>query len=329
MHNPSRPQADDAPLYIRWSPDHSPYAIELKLDLVAKILKELARAERLGIEVGGVLVGSFPDAYTPTIRIEDVEMIPRGSGEGATYLLDPNEQAAFAQVRWGARARGTAALGLFRSHLRSGPLRPSLADRSLLAAHFKQAIYAALLVQGKTPHAAAFFLASNGQLTDEPAVREFRFNEEEFRGLPEVQPDAPVEDENLEVPRRHNARLYGIVGVLLLIGLGACLLMWSFTKQAALPAWLGSSRQLQLAITGRGQLLRISWNHAARELDGSSGATLVITDGPARREIKLGVDELRLGVVEYDRSTPHVQATMSVETAGDNSPPESAEWGQK
>lgn len=329
MQNPSGPQADDAPLYIRWSPDRSPYAIELKLDLVAKILNELAQAERLQTEVGGVLVGSFPDAYTPTIRIEDVEMIPRGAEDGATFLLDEGRQAGFAQVRWGARARGTAALGLFRSHFRSGPLRPSLADRSLLSTHFKQAIYAALLVQGTPPHAAAFFLAANGLLADEPAVREFRFNEEEFRSLPEVQPDVLPQDEKLELPRRHNVRLYSIVGVLLLIGLGACLLMWSFSQQAALPAWLGSSRQLQLAITGRGQVLRISWNHAARDLDGSSGAILVITDGVARREIKLGVDELRLGAVEYDRSTPHVQATMSVETPGPNPSPESAEWDQK
>ncbi len=301
----------------------------MKLDLVAKILNELAKAERLGIEVGGVLVGSFPDAYTPTIRIEDVEMIPRAAGEGATFLLDPDEESGFAQVRWGARTRGRAALGLFRSHLRSGPLRPSLADRSLLSTHFKQAIYAALLVQGRPPHAAAFFLAASGQLADEPAVREFRFNDEEFRALPEVQPDVLPQDDKFELPRRHNVRLYSIVGVLLLIGLGACLLMWSFSQQAALPAWLGSSRQLQLAINGNGQVLRISWNHAARELDGSSGATLVITDGSARREIKLGVDELRLGAVEYDRSTPHVQATMSLDTPGSSSPSQSAEWDQK
>ncbi len=137
------------------------------------------------------------------------------------------------------------------------------------------------------------------------------------------------QDENFELPRRHNVRLYGIVGVLLLIGLGACLLMWSFTRQATLPPWLGSSRQLQLAITGNGQLLRISWNHAARELDGSSGATLAIVDGSARREIKLGVDELRLGAVEYDRNTPHVQATMSLDNPGSSSSPASAEWDQK
>ena len=69
---PERESSDDAPLYIRWSPDRSPYAIELRLDLVPKILQELAEGERLGIEIGGVLVGSFPDAYMPTMRIEDV-----------------------------------------------------------------------------------------------------------------------------------------------------------------------------------------------------------------------------------------------------------------
>ena len=328
--NVSEPRfSEDAPLYIRWSPDRSPYAIELKLDLVAKILREVVEAEKSGSEVAGVLVGSFPDAYMPTVRIEDVELIPRDGKEGAAYLLDPRQQEAFSQVLRGVRGRGGAALGLFRSHLHRSPLRPSDAERILLSSEFKQAIYVALLVQAEQPHAAAFFLATDGHLPEEPAVREFRFNEEDFRALPEVKPEAVPQEKESEAPRRHGFRVYAVVAALVLIGLGACLLMWSFSKQVTLPPWLGPSHQLQLAVTGHDRLLRISWNHAARQLEGSTGATLVITDGSTRREIKLGLDELRLGTVAYDRSSPHVEARMNIENGTATSFSESTDWEQR
>jgi hypothetical protein len=324
-----RQSSDDAPLYIRWSPDRSPYAIELKLDLVPKILHEVVEAERLGSEVEGVLVGSFPDAYMPTVRIENIEIIPRDGKEETIYPLDPRRETAFSQVLRRARGPGTAAVGLFRSHRGRGPLGPTMAERDLLSAEFKQAIYVVLLVQAAQPHAATFFLAAKGQLPEDPAVREFRFNEADFKALPEVQPEALPQEADFEPPRRHNFRLYAVLAALVLIGLGACFLMWSFSKQAALPQWLGPSRQLQLAVTGHDHLLRISWNHAARELDGSSGATLVITDGSTRREIKLGLDELRLGAVGYDRSNSHVEVRMNIENGGASSFSESAEWDQK
>lgn len=328
MAKPSEKLGDDAPLYIRWSPDRSPYAIELRLDLVAKIMGELAQAERLGVEIGGVLVGSVPDAHMPTLRVEDVEITPRDAADRAMYLSGPEQQARFFEIRWSLRRESRAALGLFRSHLRPGPLRPSPADRSLLSEEFNQAVYAALLIQGRAPYSAAFFVAHNGELPNEPAVREFRFNEGEFRALPEVQPETLPAEQESEAPKRHKGRLYALVATLLLIGLAACLLMWSFTGQAARPSWLRSSHQLQLAVTGNGRLLRISWNHSARDFDGSPGATLVITDGASRREVKLGSDELRLGSVEYDRSSPHVQVTMTIDRPGKGSENQSAEWNR-
>ena len=325
--NVSEPRfSEDAPLYIRWSPDRSPYAIELKLDLVSKILSEVKEAERYGSEVAGVLVGSFPDALMPTVRIEDVEMIPRDGKEGAAYLLDPRQQEAISQVLQKVRGRGAAALGLFRSHLQRSPLRPSVAERSLLSSEFKQAIYLALLMQAGQPHAAAFFLATDGHLPEEPAVREFQFNEEDFRALPEVKPETLPQEKEAEAPRRHTFRVYAVLAALVLIGLGACLLMWSFSKQVALPPWLGRSHQLQLAVTGHDHLLRISWNHAARQLEGSSGATVVITDGSTRREIKLGLDELRLGAVGYERSSSHVEVRMNIENGTVTSFSESTDW---
>ena len=329
MRSAPEPQAfDDAPLYIRWSPDRSPYAIELKLDLVSKVTQELARAEKSAGEIGGVLVGSFPDALTPTVRIDDVEFLPREESQTGIFLLNPKQQVLYSEVRWRPKPRATVALGLFRSHLRSVPLRPSAADRNLLSTEFKQAIYAELLVEAKPPYTGALFLSTEGLLPEEPAVREFRLNEADFRALPEVQPEALPGEQEEASPPGEKTRLYAILGTLLLVGISACLLMWSFAKQSAAPQWLSSSHQLELAITGS-RLLRISWNHAARELDGSSGATLVIADGAARSEIKLGLDELRLGAVEYDRRSPHVQVTMTVAMPGSTSVSQSAAWDQR
>ncbi|MGA8029086.1 MAG: hypothetical protein WB992_18255, partial [Bryobacteraceae bacterium] len=122
----------EAPYYVRWNPDRSPYAIELKLDLVSKIAGELAQAEKLGIEVGGVLIGTFPKAQLPTLRVEDLEIIPRRPEDGPVYMLDPSQHERFAEARWRAKANGKVPIGFWRSHIRPGPLRPSLADRSLL-----------------------------------------------------------------------------------------------------------------------------------------------------------------------------------------------------
>ena len=325
-----RQPPDDAPLYIRWNPDRAPYAIELKLDLVPRILEELDRGERRGVEIGGVLIGSLPEPYMPTLRIEEIEIVPRLPGDGAVYMLDPAEHDRFSQVRWKARARDRAALGFFRSHLRPGTLKLSLADRSLLAGEFKQDIVAVLLIEGRSPHTAAFFLSANGQLPNEPSVREFRFDEAEFRSLPEVPGDAPLAQEPAAArPPRSKMRTVAVLAALLLIGVVACALMWSFSAQPLVPDWLHGSSRLQLAVAPRGRLLRISWNHAARELSDATAATLVVTDGAQRREYTLGLDELRLGAVEYQRLSPQVQITMTVTTPNAASPTESVQWPQR
>ena len=82
---------NEAPLYIRWGADRSPYAIELKLELVGRIRQEMVSAESTGVEIGGVLVGSLPNSYSSTLRIDDIEMIPRSAQDGATFMLDPSQ----------------------------------------------------------------------------------------------------------------------------------------------------------------------------------------------------------------------------------------------
>lgn len=326
MQKPSEQQAtDDAPLYIRWNPDRSPYAIELKLDLVSKILNEMAQAQRVGIEVGGILIGALPAEYAPTLRIDDVEIVPRSPDDGPIYMLDPGQHERFSQIRWKPRAAGRVAIGFFRSHLRPGSLRPSLADRSLLSAEFKQPVYAVLLIQGAEPRTAAFFLATNGRFSEEPAVREFRFDEAEFSSLPEIPAEAAPPERRSETKRPVDRRFYAQIAALLLIGVGACVLLWFLGGRTALPQWFSSRGRLELAVTPRNRILRISWNHAASEFAHASGGTLAIHDGTSRREIKLGLDELRLGAVDYEQESPRVEVTMTLD-APDSPAPESVDW---
>lgn len=327
MQKPSEQhRTDEAPLYIRWNPDRSAYAIEFKLDLVPKILQELAEAEKLGIEVGGVLVGALPTEYAPTLRIDDVEMVPRSPEDGPTYMLDPGQRERFSQVRWKPRAAGRTGIGFFRSHLRAGPLRPSLADRSLLSAEYKQPVYAVLLIQSGEPHTAAFFLSVNGRFSEEPAVREFRFDESEFSSLPEIPPDTPPPDVTTARRTRMDYRFYARIAALLIIGIGACALLWFFGARTAFSRWFGSANDLQLAVAPRNRMLRISWNHSAREFGQASGATLLIRDGVSRREIKLGLDELRLGAVAYLNESPQVEVTMTLDGTGPSPFSESVSW---
>ena len=322
---------ESAPYYIRWNPDQSLYAIELKLDLVARIAEDLSEASKLKIEIGGVLIGSFPDGPTPIMRIEELEIIPRRPEDGPVYMLDPIQHQRFAQVHAKAKQQKKVAVGFFRSHIRPGPLRPSLADRSLLSGQFGQAVYALLLIQAREPRTAALFISTDGQLSDEPVVQEFRFDEAEFKALPEVEPDTTEpQPERISAKSNPINRWLKPIAVPLLIAVAVLSALWWLSKKTALlDALRPSPDELQLAVNKRDHLLRISWNHNARDLDRASGATLLIADGSSRQEIKLGPDELKLGAVEYQPNAGQIHVTMTLTTAGSPLPAQSIDWQQK
>jgi hypothetical protein len=319
--------AEEAPFYVRWGPEHSPYAIELKLELVSKIASELIIAEKRDVEIGGLLIGSVLGGSTPTFRIEDIEMIPRPEN-GAIFMLGPDQQQRFAQLRREARSRRRAAIGFFRSHCRPGPLKPSFADRTLLTAEFKQTPYVVLLIETKAPRPAAFFVAPNGELPADSSVREFRFNEAEFKALPEVEADPASLAEGGEAGAPVPRSWY--IGVGAAAALILAITIWFGVLKAGVPGWSGSgSKQLNLTLAGRDHLLKISWNHDARQIGLNSSATLDIVDGASRRELKLGADELKLGSVEYDRASDEVQVNITVNTPNSAPISESARWSGK
>lgn len=317
---------NEAPLYIRWGADRSPYAIEVKLEIVGKIRQEVAAAESTGVEIGGVLVGSLPNSYSSTLRIDDIEMIPRSPQDGATFMLDPSQEDRFAEVRWQARAKERMAIGLFRSHRRPGHLRPSIADRTLLSAEFQNTIHVLLLVGAAEPYTAGFFISVDGQLPPEPSVREFRFDESEFKSLPELDLEPQDQRPTQKLKSRGGP---GTIAALVAIALGVVALLWYLNQSVvSLPSFLSHSQQLQLTVTSENRLLHVSWNHAAKDLDHASGATLTIRSNTGVHEIKLGADELRLGSVDCEVNSPSVEMTLALNKPGSVSISQSVSWKQ-
>lgn len=326
---PNAPEVSDAPLYVRWGPSNSPYAIELKLDLVNKIRNLLTTAGD-GTEIGGVLLGSLPSSYSATIRVEDVELIRRGDNEGSTFIIDPSSENQVEDVRQRARETGRSVVGLFRSHRRPGALRPSLADRGLISSLFVEPVCVLLLIEGNEPHSAAFFIGQDRHLPAEPSVREFKFDERDFKLLPEVEPEPAKQ--RMPEPQRPKPKASRFPVWIGAGGLaGACLLylVWQGSGTAkGIP--LLRSNHLDLAASREGPGLRVTWNNSSRAFDNASGARLLVKTGASEEQaIQLGPDELRLGAVEIDNSSPRVDVTLVVEVPGSSPVTQSVNWERR
>lgn len=321
---------EQVPLYVRWSPDRSPHAVELRLDLVAQIGAELAQAQRIGIEVGGLLLGTLPNSESPTLRIDEIAMIGRRFEDGAIYMLEPGQQHRFDEIREAAKSQGRVAVGFFRSHLRPGPMQPSVADNALLAEQFGTSLYVFLLIQSREPRTAAFFLASNGQLPEQPSVRKFFFDDSEFKFLPEVAGE-DIEPQHSDLVQLQSAadQRYRWLAVASTAALAVLLIIGAFAGGIS-RLLRPSSNKLDLAINGdEGHVLKISWDHSAPFVRQAKGAVLTIVDGRSRREIRLGPDELKLGQVDYQHQAKQVRISVTLDTPDSNLPPQTYDWVQQ
>jgi hypothetical protein len=324
---PNASEGAEAPLYVRWGPNGSPYAIELKLALVPTIRDLLSAVAGDSAEIGGVLIGSLPNSHSTTLRVEDVEMFARDEKNGSTFIIDPSQENKVEEVRTRVRATGRSVVGLLRSHRRPGALRPSLADRGLISSLFTEPVCVLLLIEGSEPHLAAFFVAQNGKMPAAPTVREFKFDDREFRLLPEVEPDAPKapapEPRSPKPDKRFSPLWIGLGGVLAASALYA---VWQGVEGTkGVVFW--RSNQLELATWREGPGLRVGWNNSSHALDGASGARLLVRRrGDADQTLQLGLDDLRLGAVEVENSASPVDVTLVVEVPGSSSITQTVRW---
>jgi hypothetical protein len=292
--------------------------------------REIRLWERTGVEVGGILLGAHPTPSNPTFRIDDYQLTPRRNEDGPIFMLDPREHDRFATARWESREDGRITVGFFRSHRRPGPLRPSLADRTLLTREFAGEVYAALLVEAGEPFTAALFVSTMGELPDQPSVPEFRLDEQSFARLPEF-PLTPPAATTAILPRQQ----FPVWRCVFAAALALVVMLFGVFYFSSAHNGLG--RGIELAVNGESpiagsspaagnRVLNISWNHSLPDMQKAASAKLIINDGPVHREVTLAPDELSSCTVAYRRLTAQVQVTLILQMPGAVSVIQSSPW---
>ena len=325
MAKSSKSAAPNPPLYIRWTPATCPYALELRLDLITLLKGELDSAAQAGLELGGVFVGVFPSADSPTLRLDEVMIVPRDPDNGAEYILDPAQLQRLAEITAQARYTERPVVGFFRSHLRDTPLAPSPFDIEMLSRQFQEGLYAFLVIGSVLPRQAAFYLAMGGDLAEAPATGIFPFEESAFTSLPELPAEATEDVRNFGFGRvrvRRSVPWAAVASLALLVFL-VCL--WTFGSRIS-QYLRPDSNQVDLSVLAAGPNLKITWDHAAPVVAKALGATIVIQDGGSHRELRLDSDDLRLGQVAYERLTRKVYVIMRLDAPGLRLPPQTFDW---
>lgn len=343
MASPSAARLVEAlPPYVRLPPGASSYTIELSTDVLRRLTGEIAAVEKLGVETGGLLLGSWELAPVLTVRVEDFELIAPRPEDGPAYLLSPQQQEQFAAARLAA-ARQRAAngrivpIGFFRSHIRSGPLALSLADKGLLWKQFRSDPYLAILMEAREPHKASFFMSTGGQIALHSSIPAFPSSSEGAEPLRE-NTAVPMAETSLETgestaveqspeakqPRRVSPELL-ILCSLLVFAIG--IVLWPAWEATFGGPWaITSSTDMALAIQRHGQNLDVTWNKEMPEISRAEGATLTIVDGSHRSELQLGKDDLKFGTVAYVYKGGQVEANLALNMRDATSLVQSAVW---
>ena len=335
-------------LYYRWRDERSPMVVEIKIDLVPRILADLQVAEEMGLEGGGVLVGCFPRSIgPPLLRIEEFETVGRRGGDGLPYILLAEQRIRFTTIRKKAATRELSAVGYFRSHLRTGAFELSGGDRDLMSAEFRNSIHVALLIgkdqsgwanATKERHLATYFVSVNGVVQNRVDPVTFPFEVEELQQLalsqpkpPESRPAAapgkdPAGMEPATVVREPfvtgqgsggNTRRFAWAGVGLLALLTLQFVVWGWQHPGGSMPW--SSTRLELSVATQGsatsgnQSLHVTWNHGSPLLANATKAVLTVSDRATHKtiqELELAPGDLTAGSVKVEMAAEPVEISL-------------------
>jgi hypothetical protein len=324
-----KPAEPDSPFYVRWDSDKVPFAVEFRLDVISAIRTECERGSNDGREIGGILLGTPPVAGSQVLRVNEIRSLPSRAGDQKLFIPDPRQHDHFVAARWESANSGRTPVGFFRTHLRGGPLRPSIADRTLLGGEFENDPYLLLLIeaprQGSSGPSASLFAGSRGQVSEEPIVAPFAIDPSQIRSLPEAEPDRTAQ-RKLAPPKVAVQR--GISGyvalVVLFLTILAAAYVWSGLPQAGLGRAVAATDP-ELSVSG-GHPLRITWDQTAGVVAAADTAKLTIVEGDVRRELLISAAELRNGSIEYQNATNSVQVTLTFPLAKNVSITQTALW---
>lgn len=171
----------------RWEVSGKPVAVEIRLEVVDRLDREVVQTFRAitsrGSEVGGILLGRLRPQPRATVVIEDYEPVACDYRRGPLYLLAEADRARLeeALARWKNQpARDLSVVGFYRSNTRK-ELVLDEEDLALINQYFPDPHHVFLLVKpfASKPNLGGFFLREGSELPRESSLT-FPFNRAEL-----------------------------------------------------------------------------------------------------------------------------------------------------
>jgi TonB family protein len=317
--------------YFDWSPEGSPVSIQVHLDVIDGIVRDVA--EQGGIEIGGLLLGKVESGGHPSIRIERCQRIPCEHRFGPPFILDQEDQAGLvAAAEQILKTSDLSVVGMYRSHARPG-FQLEMADFELIARYFSDPSDLMLLVKAESmTDISARFFAREREGATQPVGPIFPFRghapNPPVAPLPDLTPDTPERPRRLvpdfvpsvvepsRTPRpepailtatsatgRRERNWWPLLAAIFLVCGGA----WFFLQpklhlssaSAPIVATPAADRPLGLYVDPAGETWRVSWNPNATALRDARTVQLFVREGDDQNRVDLSPGDLAAGMYQY------------------------------
>jgi proteasome lid subunit RPN8/RPN11 len=333
-----------------WIVAESPITIEYSLVVIEEIRHEVAegfqRLSRGGIEVGGVLYGTFEEG---TVRVVAMRPIACEHARGPGFVLSDKDRMALNEQllndRDDPQLEGLISVGWFLSHTRS-EISLNESDLEIYGIFFPAPWQIGMVVRpgrAGSMRAGFFVREADGTINSESSYLEFSFPdrlagvlERTPERVPRERPErrvpsfyresaapAPLETRAQQLPalfqpsegptlvepppaRRKWPWLAAWVAVVIIAAVIG-LRYWMFTSVV---------EPLSLAITERDGQLQVEWNRMAKPVAQAARGTLEITDGADSKIVRMTPQQLASGHFTYARKSGDIEVRMTVEDAG-------------
>jgi hypothetical protein len=331
--------------YLDWSPEGSPVSIQVHLDAIGAIARDVIEEGR--VETGGLLLGRVEPGDRPSIRIERWQRISCAHRFGQQFVLDQEDQAALvAAAEHIIKTGDLSVVGLYRSHRRPG-LQLEPADVELIARYFGDPSDLMLLVKPESAtDISARFFGRNPEGGAQPIGPVFPFRGRALN-LPVADLAVDVKRDVPERPRRlvpdyvpsavepsHTPRLepaflaeasptgkrerswWPLLAAICLVAGGAWFLLQPKlhlpSGSAPAVATPAADRPLGLYVDPAGQTWRVSWNPNATALHNARTVQLFVREGDDQNRVDLTPDDLASGLYQYQPAGNDVTFRLEV-----------------
>ena len=168
--------------YFNWQPPGKHISVEVRLDIIEAINREVMEAFRVvpvrGAEIGGILLGNAGLGGKTVLRIERHVPVPCAYATGPAYRFSESDEIRFAETvaQFQTGREKLRVAGLYRSHTRKD-LFLSPDDVALWGNYLPSAESVFLLIKPfvTRPNVGGFFFREEGQVHATKSYLEFPF----------------------------------------------------------------------------------------------------------------------------------------------------------